>query len=311
MRGLTAASAKALFGAALVALFALPAAAQGYLSVRQHPEIEERDGAASAEFFVYDERGERVASGRPNGAFAAGEAAEVAEGWYFVEVGRFRAAENLRRIYVADGHVSVVPTGWISVETDAPGAQPSAGCSPWNAELSVFTLGEQRALVQSNSGSGVQTWGAVQVLAGESALVFFNGFPAVLMVSEDGWIELPTGYQDPIAGERPQLSTGPEGADDAIRRPLCEDGGLHVPAGRYHASAILPIATHPYERREWTVVDVEVFGTPETRTVRANALAHPRWEGEGARPVMPGPEHAAAVERITGGGGPRLGGFGR
>ena len=300
------------FSAAFAVSLSAAASAQGHLSVRSHASVADRDGAAPAQFFVYDGEGERIASGRPNGAFAAGEAAALSEGWYFVEVGTHRAAGNVRKVYVADAHVTVVPTGWISVQTDPVEQQPSVGCSPWNAELSVFTPDDARALVHSNEGTGVRTWGAVQVVAGEPSLVFFNGFPLRVDAVEDASVELPTGYQDPVAGERPQLSTGPEGADAAIRRPLCEDGGLHVPAGTYYASSLVPIATHPYERREWNAVAVEAHGERLVEELEPGSpLEHPRYAGPGSVPERPGPDDANALARIAGGGGPRLGGFGR
>ena len=297
-----------------LALLALPisaAAEPGYLFLHDHSSISDRDGAQPADLFVYSEDGSIVHSGQGGGQFPAGHYAELEEGWYFVEVGRYRAPANAVKFYVSAGMVTVVPSGWVSVRTHDIDEQPNVGCTPWNAELNVFATGADGnpVLTASNRGSGVRTWGAIQLLAGEQ-LVYFNEVPATFEVVENEIRELPTGFQGPVFGNRPQLAIDPD-AEGALRLPLCEDGLLQVPVGTYYASGGVPIDVYPYERRDWTEVEVLVDGTPQQDDLRTSRLEYERYEGEGSTPVALTPEER---ERLSGGGngsGVRLNGFGR
>ncbi len=288
----------------------------GWLHLRSYSEMESRDGARSAELYVYDAEGAVVHSGEGAGQFAAGTYAEVPEGWYFVEVGRFRAPHNVRKLYVVAGEVTVVPSGWVSVRTDPLEEQPRLGCNQWNAELNAFAIDAEghNHLVNTNRGSGVQTYGALQLPVGDH-VVYFNELPVVVTVTEDTEVSIPTGYQDPVYGQRPQLATGPEGAANNIRVPLCEDGSLQVPAGGYHASSIVEIATYPYERRQWNQVTVAPFEARSDQRVRGARLEHDRYEGDGSAPDLLTEEERARLlvsdDDDGGSTGVQLPGFGR
>lgn len=295
----------------LALVVAAPAAADepGYLLLHHHAEIDDRDGAQGAELFVYSEDGAIVHSGRSGGQFAAGEYVELQPGTYFVEVGRFRAPANAVRMQVDAGRVTVVPSGWISVSTPPLSAQPTEGCAQWNAELNAFAGLDAGAgtLINTNRGSGVRTWGAIQLLAGE-ATVFFNDVPTTVSVVADEVNELPTGFQDPVYGVRPQLSTRPDGDPAGLRVPLCADGPIQVPAGVYWASGAVAIDIYPYERRDWNQVTVAVDEEPDHAALRAPRLEHPRYDGPGSDPEPLTDEERT---RIAGGdgGGVRLMGF--
>jgi hypothetical protein len=298
--------------AAFLALaVSFPVAAEpGYLLVQNHAAVTGRDGAQPAELFVYREDGEIVHSGDSGGQFIAGDYVELDEGWYFIEVGRYRAPANAVKMYVAANHVTVVPTGWVSVRTDAMETQPSVGCRSWNAELSVFARARDgsEVLTSSNRGSGVRTWGAVQLLAGEQ-LVSFNEVPATVIVVDNTLNELPTGFQGPVFGSGPQLALT-ESAD-GLRLPLCEDGALQVPAGTYWAAGAVTIDVYPYERRDWAQVVVQAEEEPESETLRVSRLSHPRFEGEGSAPVSLTEQEFSLLAGGGSGSGVRLNGFGR
>lgn len=297
--------------ALFVVSFALPAFADpGYILVRAHSELSGRDGAQAAELFIYRENGEIVHSGEGGGQYSAGEYVELDEGWYFLEVGRYRAPANAVKMYVAADHVTVVPTGWVFVRTDPIDSQPSVGCQPWNSELSVFASARDgsEVLTSSNRGSGVRTWGAIQLLAGEQR-VYFNEVPSTFTIEEDRLNELSTGFQGPVFGASPQLSVT-ENAD-GLRLPLCEDGGLQVPAGTYWAAGAVTIDVYPYERRDWAEVVVEPDGEAQSEWLRASRLDHTRFEGEGSVPAPLTDEEFGRLAGDGNGSGVRLNGFGR
>ena len=297
--------------AIVVVAAALPVSAEpGYLLVQSHAAVAERDGAQPAELFLYRENGEIVHSGEGGGQYSAGAYVELEEGWYFVEVGRYRAPANAVKMYVAANHVTVVPTGWVSVRTDAMDSQPSVGCRPWNAELSVFAQRPDgsEVLTSSNRGTGVRTWGAIQLLAGEQ-LVSFNEVPSSFTITPDSLRELATGFQGPVFGAGPQLSLTEEA--DGLRLPLCEDGALQVPAGTYWAAGAVTIDVYPYERRDWSQVVVVAEEELQSETLRVSRLAHPRFEGEGSAPALLTDEEFARLAGDGGGSGVRLNGFGR
>ncbi len=287
-------------------------AAPGYLLLPAHPNVAERDGAQPAQLFVYDAAGDVVHSGVGGGQFEAGAYVELEEGWYFAEVGRFRNPANAWKFYVAAEHVTVVPSGWVFVQAVPLSQQTATNCSQWNAELNAFVMGADgiEVLTISNRGSGVQEWGAVQLMAGEQ-VVYFNGIPARLQVPADTLVELSTGFQDPVYGNRPTLSTRPEGDDTGLRVPLCDTSPRQVPVGEYWASAAVPTETYPYERREWTQVEVQSEDDPTSQRLSTERLEHERFEGEGATPLPLTEAERAALTSGGAGGGVRLRGFGR
>lgn len=282
----------------------------GYLLLPLHDDISERSGAAAAQLYVYDEQGAVVAVDGRAGQFEAGDYVPVSPGWYFIEVGRYRTPSNAMKVYVEEDHVTVIPTGWVSVRTPPLAEQTAQGCSQWTAELSAFAVDENgtRTLIHSNRGTGISDWGAIQLLAGEH-VVFFNQLPAAVTVVADEMNEVPTGYQDPMYGNRPMLATAPDGDPTGVRVPLCATGALQVPAGAYWASAAVPTETYPYERRDWEAVRVPPSEDLEQRSLRADRLEFDRYEGEGATPIPLTPEERARLGE--GGGRVRLPGFGR
>lgn len=291
------------------------APAQGWLGIERHVAFENARGAAEASLFVYREDGSPVVAPTSNGGFAAGEPAGLEPGTYFVEVGRFRTRGGVARAVVSAGALTVVPTGWVSVQTPAVDTQPRIGCSPWQAELSAFDRVEGREVVKhSNHDEGLGVTGALQLLAGPQ-LLYFNGLPAVVEVPERAVLELPVGFQDPVAGERPIIAAQRGDDPTAIRVSLCEDGALQVPAGRYQASGILPIATHPYEARQWVTVNVPAQVGGDTEPLRParwpDALRELPTASTGVVRLADDDE-ALAPLRERGGEAPRrLPGFGR
>lgn len=300
----------ALTTIAILALSSPASAEPGYLYAHDH-SVSDRDGAQAAELFLYDASGGIVHSGQGGGQYPVGQYIELEEGWYFVEVGRYRAPANAVKLYVAAEQVTVVPTGWVSVQTEHMDDMPNVGCVPWIAQLDVFVTGGDgnQVLTASNQGTGVTTWGAVQLLAGEQ-IIYFNEVPATFTVTADEINELPTGYQGPVFGTRPQLALSPED-DGGLRLPLCEDGDLQVPVGTYWAAGGVAIDVYPYERRDWAEVQVVSESRVDSDELRTSRLDYEQFSGEGSTAQPLSEEEMALIAGDGNGSGVRLNGFGR
>ncbi|MBN1946879.1 MAG: hypothetical protein JW797_14495 [Bradymonadales bacterium] len=245
--------------------------------------FEPRNGVGAAQLFVYSQTGEQILSGRGSGGYEAGELVGVPEGWYWVEVGRFRTEYNLQRFYVRDGQTTVVPSGWVSVQT-TPLDEQTTGCDQWNAELTAFRVDEtgQEHLVSSNQGTGVSNFGMLQLPVGEY-LVYFHQFPSRVTIRDGQDYRLATGFQSPVAGDRPQIALWPAGTPNNIVLGLCSAGPLHLPAGEYWVSRIIPTDTYPFEDRVWDRVIIPIDQGGEYSAVRAERVRN-RYQGEGSQP---------------------------
>jgi hypothetical protein len=272
--------------AALLAQLPATAFATGALYLQRYFERLE-DGAANAQVFVYDDGGRFLHSGSGVGGHEAGNTIELEDGWYWVEVGRDRSVENLRRYRVVDGQVTVIPSGWVSVATTPVADQP-AGCDNWNAELRVFVVDAEGGehLVGTNRNTGVDDFGMLQLPVGDYR-IYFNAFPAEVSIREGEIYRLPTGYQSVVAGDRPQLSLHAEGSEGNIVRSLCSNGALHVPAGEYWVSRIVPTANYPFEERVWDRVVVPADEGGGYERVRAERIQN-TYTGEGSEGVRIG-----------------------
>ncbi|MFT4703263.1 MAG: hypothetical protein ACI81R_000952 [Bradymonadia bacterium] len=262
---------------------------------------------------VFTEAGQLVEDTAGRAGVSADQPVTLDEGWYIISVGSLSAPGTLARVYVAAGHSTIVPTGWVEVTAIPLDGQPRVGCDPWDAQLSAFALaadGSERVVSMNDTGAG--TYGAVQLLA-FSHRVYFNGVPVGVDVQAYARTPIITGVQEAITGARPQLLAGSVDAPIAPPIALCEDGGTQVPAGSYSASAIVPVNTPPYERREWLEVNVAASRSHEVRPTPRTDVPGPIWRGEGASPTLLGDEHEAARSTILapGGGARRLSGFGR
>lgn len=278
-----------------LALLLAPAAAfaEGALYLQEfNPRFP--PGASNAQLFVYSEDGSLIHSGQGNGGYDAGVAAELSEGWYWVEVGLHRTVHNLQRVYVSEGETTVVPSGWVAVYTDSLDEQPP-GCNQWLAELIAFKVAPDGTehLVMDNRDAAPEEFGAIQLPAGDFR-VYFNGFPVDVTVQADQVFILPTGYQAPVAGGRPQLALREEGAADNIVVPLCPSGAIHVPAGEYYVSRLVPTDMYPYERRVWDRVTIPDEAESRYRDVRSERVRD-RFDGNGSVPVDIDPEADSEV----------------
>ena len=94
---------------------------------------------------------------------------------------------------------------------------------------------------------------------------------------------LPTGYQEPVVGERPQIATHAEGEARNHMRSLCESGLTHLPAREYWVSRIVPTRQYPYEERVWDRVVVPAEGNSGYVPARAERVRD-RFEGNGSQP---------------------------
>lgn len=268
-----------------IALVAVPgvALAQGNLYLEKYFENPE-SGVANAEFYVYHDDGSMIHSGHGAGAYEAGELVEVDEGWYWVEVGLYRTEHNLQHLFVEDERTTIIPTGWVAVSTIAPADQVDS-CDHWNAELNAFQVDGEgtEQLVMSNRGTGVSDYGMIQLPVGDF-LVYFHSLPLQVTVQAGSVYRFPTGFQDPVVGDRAQLAVHEEGAEDNIVVSLCEVDGIHVPAGDYWLSRIVPTTNYPYEERVWDPVTVAPTNDPGYVSLRAESIRR-EYTGEGSQPV--------------------------
>ncbi|MCA9564446.1 MAG: hypothetical protein KC561_13210, partial [Myxococcales bacterium] len=292
-------NARILITAVAVVLFPSVASADGWLFMRSHFSRVD-DGSAAAEMHIYNSEGELIHSGRGSGGWSAGEEVAVPAGDYWVEIGRFRSEYNLRRFTVADGQTTVVPTGWVSVTTLVPEDQPP-GCDQWNAELTAFVVdadGEEH-MISNNRGTGVVDYGRLQLPTG-TYRVYFHGFPADVEILEDQILDLPTGYQDPVLGERAQIALNAEGAARNVILPLCENGGFHMPAGDYHISRIVPTDVYPFEERVWDRVSVQEEDSRGYDDL-GQAQVRSRYRGAGSEPVAITPADSGVLRNYRSG----------
>lgn len=285
----------------------------GFLHLRRYADVELQGGVQHANLYVFDMEGNAVTAADGSQTHTAGAYVEVPTGWYLVSVGTRLSRHNLQQLQVVDGRVTVVPAGWVSALTLPIDEQPSAGCTRWRAELTVSVRAPDGAeeLIASNAAVSPEEFGMVQVPAGE-VIVHFNGFPTVANVLPEQEFRIPLGYQDPVLGERPQLSLNDGTSGSNTNMALCTDGALHVPAGPYFTSSLVPVTTHPFERRAYVPVVVEPWDWIGHGPLRQPELQHARYSGEGSESRTPGPELAEIVARIGAGGTrPRLPGLGR
>jgi hypothetical protein len=267
-----------------VLLLAAPAvaSAEGALYLERFT-VDDAAGVANAQLYVYTDGGLLIHSGRGSGSYPAGERVALGEGWYWVEVGHYRTEHNLQQLFVSEGETTVVPSGWVSVSTTARAAQP-VGCDSWNAELTAFRVdadgGEH--LVATNRGTGIDNFGMLQLPVGDFH-VYFNSFPVAVTVQAGQVYRIPTGYQSPVRGERPQLALRGARQTTGLVRSLCESGTTHVPAGDYWVSRIVPTNHYPYEERVRDEVTVAAEGPSGYSAVRAERVRD-RYEGTGSQP---------------------------
>ena len=286
---------------------------QGLLYMNRLPDSRVRGGTQHAGLFVYTMEGEPIHSGEGAGAWLAGSEVVLDEGWYLIEVGQTRQAANVRKVFVSAGEATVVPTGWVAVETVELDDQPRIGCDNWFGRLDVYIRNAEGQEVEiiNNGNTGIRDRGMVQVPIGE-VIVYFHDIAVTVDVREDEVYEIPVGFQQPISGRRPTLSVGGEADEDSVRISMCEDGPLHVPAGTYWASSIVDISVAPFEARQWTQVEVPAEGEQGYSDLRVDETRHDVYEGEGSAPVVPSPEELSRIDfGASGGSGVRLGGFGR
>ncbi len=298
----------------IVLTFAAPVFADGtgWLHLRRFDDLAIQEGVQHANLYAFDEAGSPVAGGAGGTSHAAGAYVEVPAGWYFVSVGTRFSRHNTTRLQVVEDRVTVVPSGWVSVLTVPPEEQPSAGCSRWTAELTVSVVAPDgtEEVVASNSGAGAAGFGMVQVAA-RPLVAHFNGFPVAIDVRPDQELRLPTGYQDPVQGERTQISLRDTSEGGNVTMSLCTDGALHVPAGNYFTSSIVRADTYPFERRTYQPVVVEPWDWTGYGPLRIPTLEHRQHTGEGSEGGVLGPEWTQQLETLGQGARPRLPGLGR
>lgn len=269
------------------------ALATGNLYLERYLERYE-NGVAGTYLFVYDDQGRFIHSGVGNGSHGPGEEVELEEGWYWVEVGRFRTEHNLQRFFVEDGRTTVVSTGWVAVST-LPVAEQPRTCDQWNAELTAFRVDQNgdEHLVSSNRGSGVDEYGMLQLPTGPFA-VYFHGFPVQVEVQAGQVYRIPTGFQGPVAGERGQIALREEGAADNTVMALCEEDNLHLPAGEYWTSRIVPSDAYPFEERVWNRVVISATNDGGYVALRAERV-NSRYSGEGSDPQLITPDQTEVL----------------
>ncbi len=226
-----------------------------YLSDAQRRQ---HGGVASAPVFVFSESGALVRSGDADGAQPLGRLIPVEAGTYYVAAGRFNLGLSRVRYTVRPGKITVVKTGFLQIETWPEAEQPQQGCSPWDAEMTLYgKKGADWVPIFSNGRSefGTKAFGMVQMLAGTYRLGW-HGFETDVEVREGQIYRVPLGTVGPLSDPKGRVGRSKEegAANPGLR--LCDDGPTHVLAGKYWVSYTKPLDVYPYEERNWQQVEV-------------------------------------------------------
>ena len=220
----------------LIGFFPLQAHAdKGTLYVQAYIEpstAEKTDGAQYAPVYIYDLKGEKISSGKGDGAWKPGTTIHLQAGEYWVGLGQEEVKENLRRYRVEPDKTTVVQSGWVSVATLVPEDQPHINCATWNATLMAFMPGEEGPMIIANDFRRPAEYGIIQLHPGDYQ-VEFHGFRAQVTVKAGMDYRLPTGYTTLSYASEVYLLENKNDDPQTKGLPLCTDGASHVLAGDY------------------------------------------------------------------------------
>lgn len=256
-----------------------------YLSDQQRKHY---GGIGTAPVFVFRDSGALVRSGQPDGSQPLGTLVAVPAGTYYVAAGRFNIGLTRQRYTVKPNKVTVIQTGFVGVETWPEADQPREGCSPWDAEMTLYgQKGEEWVPIFSNSRREYNTrhFGLVQMLAG-SYRVRWHGFETDVVIKPGTIYRMALGTVGPLRDPKGRVSKSrEEGASNPGVR-LCDGGPTHLLAGRYWVSYVKPKDEYPYEERNWQQVDVPPLNEPGyDKQLPGERIGHAVLRGAAAAPV--------------------------
>lgn len=270
---------------------------EGWLYIHKYLNDKQRDlrgGIATAPFFVFSESGALIGSGSADGTQPPGKLIPVPAGTYYVAAGRFNLGLTRQRYQVKPGKVTVIQTGFVMIETWPQQDQPRQGCSPWDAEMTLYgTKDGMLVPIFSNSRLqyGTKHFGMIQMLTGSYRLGW-HGFDLPVDIRAGQIYRVPLGTVGPLADPKGRVSRTREETSDSMALRLCDDGPTHVLAGQYWVSYAKPLEEYPYEERVWQQVDVPPLNEPgyDAKKLTGERLGKPLLTGPEAEPV------AAATE---------------
>ena len=263
-------------------LFSAPK--EGWLYVQRYlnkETIAEKGGIALTEVSVYDDQGMLIHSGVGDGSWSPGVPIPVPEGWYYVELGKYRTKWNLQKIFVKNKMTTIIETGWISVSTIARQEQPKVGCNSWKSEMVAFVeMNETEHLIMSNSKMGAEEFGMIQMPVG-TYKIYWQGLPTTIEVKAQKIARIPTGFWGPSSGIRASLSVEKNEHAKNPTLELCQDGPTHLPAGTFWEKTIQRTDEYPFEKAVWNQVEITVHNDPSYQELKPEKLNMKIYKGKG------------------------------
>jgi hypothetical protein len=215
------------------------------------------------------------------------EKIRVPEGWYLVEVANERQPKNRGRIYVQNGHVTVLPMGLVLLRTDPPEAQPADLCRTWDSAFEIsLPVGTGPGLtVGSNYSTDRNANGAILMLAGYYRIVW-NGHWIAAEIRANEVFMVPTSMAGPMKGPGYRLHVEKKATLDSPGLKMCERRPTRVLSRRYWVSILRRLSQPPFRERVWAPFDVlKPEGELYTR-IRAKKVRGKVNRGTGHAPLL-------------------------
>lgn len=196
------------------------------------------------------------------GGYTPGEPVPLAEGWYDVEVAHFPdvAASNKHRYYVKGGHVTIVQTGMLSLQTLPEAEQASDVCRTWSAAMTILAAEPgpdgQHGVVMAGNGEHVKDHGLLQLHPG-AYLVEWNGLRGQVQVTAGQISPVMTGFVGPFRGkEKPRIHQREGETPDNPVIAACEKQPTQVLVGSFWLSYPKPEEAKDDEEGDTGVVSM-------------------------------------------------------
>lgn len=177
------------------------------------------------------------------GGYEAGDPVPLAEGWYDVEIAHFPDMDpaNKHRYYVKAGHVTVIHSGMVSIQTVPEAEQAADMCRTWDSQMNILSSspakeGALPPVIMAGNGAHVKEHGMLQLHPGRY-LVEWNGLIGAIDVEAGVITHVQTGLVGPFRGkEKPRIHQREGEAADNPVITACEKQPTQVLVGSFWLS---------------------------------------------------------------------------